>query len=89
MGPKTASGREGIFFFFFFLRAAPVHVEVPRIGVERKLQLPAYTAATAMPDPTCVCDLHHSSRQPRILNPLIRATGGTSILMDASWVCYC
>ena len=39
------------------------HMEVPRLGVESELQLPAYITATAMPDPSCVCDLHHSSRQ--------------------------
>ena len=31
--------------------------------VELELQLPAYTTATETPDPSCVCDLHHSSRQ--------------------------
>ena len=32
-----------------------------------------------MPDPS---DLHHSSRQPRILNPLSKARDQTRILMD-------
>ena len=27
------------------------HMEVPRLGVQLELQLPAYTTATAMPDP--------------------------------------
>ena len=27
------------------------HMEVPRLGVELELQLPAYTTATAMPGP--------------------------------------
>ena len=48
-------------------------MEVPRLGVELELELPAYTTATAMQDPNCVFDLHHSSRQHRILNPLIEA----------------
>ena len=43
-------------------------MEVPKQGVALELQLPAYTTATAMPTPSCVCDLHHSSRQGRILN---------------------
>ena len=38
------------------------HMEVPRLGVECELQLPAYTTATAIPDPSRVCDIHHSSR---------------------------
>ena len=39
-------------------------MEVPGLGVQLELQLPAYTAATATPDPSRVCDLH------QILNPL-------------------
>ena len=56
------------FFFFFiiiiifvFLGPYPQHMDVPRLEVESKLQLPAYTTATAMPDLGCVCDLHRSS----------------------------
>ena len=33
------------------------HMEVPRLGVELKLPLPAYTTGTATPDPSCICDL--------------------------------
>ena len=36
-------------------------MEVPRLGVKLELQLPAYTTATATPEPSCACDLHHSS----------------------------
>ena len=36
------------FFSFFLFRAALWHMEVPRLGVELELQLPAYTIATAM-----------------------------------------
>ena len=39
------------FFFFFFLGLHPQHMKGPRLGVESELQLPAYTTATAMPDP--------------------------------------
>ena len=49
-------------FFFYFLGPHPQHMEVPRLGVESELQLPAYTTVTATQDPSCVCDLHHSSR---------------------------
>ena len=62
-------------------------MEVPRLaGVELKLQLPAYTTATATQDPSHICDLRHSSRQHRILNPLSEARDGTCFLMDTSWV---
>ena len=36
--------------FFFFLALHPRHMEVPRLGVQSELQLPAYATATAMPD---------------------------------------
>jgi len=39
------------FKLFFFLGLHLQHVEVPRLGSESKLQLPAYTTATAMQDP--------------------------------------
>jgi len=45
-------------------------MKVPRLGVELELQLPAYAIATAMPDLSYICDLHHSSWQHQILNPL-------------------
>ena len=36
-------------------------MEVSRLGVKSELQLQAY--ATATPDPSCTCDLYHSSQQ--------------------------
>ena len=65
------------------------HMEVPRLGVESKLQLQAYTAATATRDPSHVCDLHHSSWQRWILEPLSEARDGMHILMDTNWVRFC
>ena len=47
-------------------------MEVPRLGVKLKLQLPSYATATAMRYLSLVCDLHHSSWQCWILNPLSR-----------------
>ena len=75
-------------FFLFFLGPHPWHVELPRLGVELELQLLAYTTATATQDLSCVCDLHHSSRQRWIPNPLSEARDGTFILMDASQAHY-
>ena len=54
------------FFFFIFLGPHLWYMEVPRLGVESELQLPAYTTAkakataTATPDPSHICDLYHS-----------------------------
>ena len=75
-----------IFFFFFlvFLRSLPATCGGSQVGVESEIQLPAYTTATAMGDLSHICDLHHSSWQRQILNPLSKARDWTCILMDAS-----
>ena len=57
-----------------------------RLGVESELQLPAYATATAMQDPSGICDLHHSSPQRQILNRLSEARDQTRNLMDTSRV---
>ena len=49
-------------------------MEISGLGAKLELQLPAYTTATAMQDPSRVCDLYHSSRQCQILNPLSKAS---------------
>ena len=65
-------------------------MDVPRLEVESELQMPAYTIATAMPDPSHICDPSHcSSWQCWILNPLSEARDQDLIFMDTSWVCYC
>ena len=87
--PTAAAGslqRCGLLFFFFssfvFLGPHLWDMEVLRWGVKLELQLPAYATATAMPDLSRVCFLHHSSWQCRILNSLNK----NRILMDNSWV---
>ena len=64
-------------------------MEVPRLGVESELKLLAYTTAIAMPDLSCIFDLHCSLRECQILNPLNRARDQTCILMDTNSVCFC
>ena len=54
-------------------------MEIPRLGVASELQLPA--CATAVWDPSGTCNLHHSSWQRRMLNPLSKARDGTCKLM--------
>ena len=71
-GPKVV-----ILFFFALLRLYLQHMEVPGLWVKSELQLPAYTTATAMPDPSCICKLHHSLWQCQILNPLSKARDQT------------
>ena len=64
-------------------------MEVPRLGVELELWLPVYTTAMAIQDPNHVCNLHRSSWQHQILNPLREARDQTHVLMDTSWVHFC
>ena len=77
-----------ILFLFFFLGPRPQHMEVPRLGVESELQMPAYATATVMPDPSHICNFHHSSRQHQILNPLSETRDQTCILESTSQVPY-
>ena len=74
------------YFYFFFSGLHPQHMEVPSLGVESELQLPAYTTATETWDLSCICHLHHSLWQRRILNPLSQARDRTHIFMDTSRV---
>ena len=78
-----------LFLFLFFLRPHPRHMEVPRLGVQLELQLPVCTTATATQDLSCICDLHYSSQQCRILNPLSEARDRTCNLMVPSWIRFC
>ena len=52
-----------IFFFVVLLGLHSQDMEVARLGVKLELWLPAYATATARPNLSHVCDLHHSSGQ--------------------------
>ena len=73
------------YLFVWFLGPHPQHIDVPRLGVQSE----AYITATAMWDWSCVCDLHHSSGQCQILNPMSKARDQTSNLMVLSRICFC
>ena len=76
----------GVFLFlflFYFLRPHLWHMEIPRLGAESELQLLAYTTATALPNPSRVCDLCHWSQQC-----WIEARDQTHIFMDTSQIRY-
>ena len=51
------------FLFFCLFRAIPSVYGGSQAGVKSELQQPAYTTDTATPDPSHICDLHHSSCQ--------------------------
>ena len=69
-------------FIYCFLGLPLRHMEVPRLGVESELQLLVYATATATWDPSCVCNLYHTTRQRRIPNHLARP----GIETAASWI---
>ena len=79
----------GLFIIIFlFLGLHLWHMEVPRLEVYLELQLLAYTTSTAMPDPSHLCDLHRSSRQRRILNPLSEGRDQTRNLVVPNWILF-
>ena len=51
--------------------------------------MPTYTTATVTADLGHVCNLHHSSQQHPILNPLIEARNQTRDFMAPSWIRFC
>lgn len=64
-------------------------MEVSRLEVELELQLLAYTTAIASQDLSRICNLHHSSRQRWILNPLGQARDQTHNLTVPSQIYFC
>ena len=74
------------FVSFFFLGTYQRHMEVPRLGVKSEPQPPDYTTATATRALSHICNIHHSSQQRLIHNPLSKARDRTHILMKTSWV---
>ena len=77
-----------ILFYFIFGGLHLWHMEVPWLGIELELQLPAYATATATKDLSRIFDLHHSSWQRWILNPLIEVRDQTRNPMFPSGICF-
>ena len=76
-----------LLLLFCFLGPRLRYMEVPRLGVDLELQLPVYATATAMPDPSHVCDLQHSSWQCQsLINPLSDARNQTHNLIVPSQI---
>ena len=68
-------------FLSLFLGLHLWHMQLPRLGADSDLQLPAYTTGIAMLDLSCICKLCCSLWQRWILNPLSEARDQTRILM--------
>ena len=72
------------FCLFVFSGLQLWQIEVLRLGVKLELQLLACATATAMQDLSHNCDVHHSSWQHQILNPLSKARDQTLFFTDTS-----
>ena len=70
----------------YFLLFRAVHMAYDR-GWTGAMLL-AYTIGTAAWDPSHICDLHHTSWQHWIPDPLSEARDRTRIFMDTSWICF-
>ena len=75
-----------IFYFFVFSRAAPMAYGGSQAWDLITAVALAYATATAMWDLSRVCDLHHSSWQRQILNPLSKARDQNHNLMVPSQI---
>ena len=92
--PNSLRFKVILFFFCFvlfclvfcFLGPRPWHMGAPRLGVKSELQMLAYATATAMQDLSYVWDLHYSSWQWQVPNPLSKARDWICILIDTSQI---
>ena len=75
---------QGNSFFNFLFRAVPMAYGSSQ--ARGRIRATAYATVTATRDPSHVCNLHHSSWQHGILNPLNKPRDRTDIFMDTSWV---
>ena len=73
--------------FFFGLLAISWAAPAAYRGSQARGPIGAVAAGHShVGDPSHVCNLHHSSQQHQILNPLSEARNQTCILMDASQI---
>ena len=80
-----------IFFVCVFFRAAPTaYGDSQARGWIRAVDAGVRHSHSNMESKPCLwpSDLHHSSQQCRILNPLSRARDWTHVLMDASQIVF-
>ena len=72
--------------YFLLFRVSPAAYGSSRARAQ--IGAIAYTRATAMPDPSHIYDVHPSSWQRWILNPMSEARDQTHVLMETSQACY-
>ena len=76
-------------FVFLLFRTTLAAYRSSQARGQLELQPLAYATATRIWNLSHVCNLHHSSWQPRILNPLSKTRDQTRVLMDPSQIPYC
>ena len=74
--------------FLIFFRATSVVYGSSQARGHIRAAAATYATATATRDLSHVCNLHHSSWQCHILNPLSEAKHQTCMLMDTTQVCF-
>ena len=82
------------FFFFFFLLSGATPAAYGSSQARDRISecyscQPIPWDTFIVSDLSSICDLHHSSRQHRIPNPLSEARDRTHDLMDTSWIRFC
>ena len=77
-----------ICFYFYFLLFRATLVAYGGSQARGRVRATAFATATTTQDPSCVCNLHHSSRQCQILNPPSKARNLTRNLIVPSWICF-
>ena len=74
------------FFFFCFLGLHAWHMEIPWLGSNQSYRCWPTPQPLQCWGPSRAFDLHLSSRQRQIPDPLSEARDRTRILMDPSWI---
>ena len=78
-----------IYLFLSFVKKKNGICRFPRLGVKSELLLPVYTIVTAMRHLRHACNLHHGSRQCRIVNLQSEAWDQTRNLMVPRRINFC
>ena len=71
--------------FFLFIRAAPIVYGSLQARDPIRAVVSGLSQNHSNWNLSHICDLHHSSQQLWVLNPLSKARNRTHVLMDTSW----